>query len=71
MKKSTQDSREKAAEIISMFWFSYKVCDSCEALLYDDVALCPKCGAYRFDETKPRIKKAIKQLLKQEQESTE
>ena len=49
--------------MIKRFWFGYKVCEGCDCLVYEEIAICPNCYAYRFDDSKERVYEATDVML--------
>jgi len=47
---------EEIDDYIASVYFLYKVCEGCEGVVSYDIAVCPICSAYKFDESFERIK---------------
>ena len=43
---------------------NWKVCEGCESVVAKVRDFCPKCHAYRFDETAKRVKAAAKKAAR-------
>ena len=59
-------SNEKNAyilETIKRFWYGYKVCDGCDAVLKTDVYVCPICTTYRFNTEKKDVLTALQNII--------
>ena len=55
--------KRELVKSIKKFWFGYKVCDGCESIVLEDIAVCPICLTYRFDHTKNGINNAANKIL--------
>jgi hypothetical protein len=54
LKKQIRKDMEK---YINQSYFLYKICEGCDSLVMHTVNICPKCNAYRFDDSYKRIVK--------------
>ncbi len=47
----------------------FKICEGCESIVSERVAMCPNCYGYRFDDDTPRVISQARLLASREQTS--
>ena len=63
MDYTTEEKKEFMVKLIKKFWYGYKVCEGCDALVNEEVSMCPVCRAYRYDDSKERIFEIADKIL--------
>lgn len=56
-------SNKDIDKYIASVYFLYKVCEGCDNLVSYTTPICPKCNAYRFDDSYERIKEVTKEII--------
>jgi hypothetical protein len=63
------NDRAKRADQIIREPGSYKICFGCDSIVSADVAICPNCHAYRFEEDETLIVAQAKLLGSREKQT--
>jgi hypothetical protein len=66
---STNEYSKYVSQTVKKFWYGYKVCEGCDSLITEDIYVCPRCKAYRFDDSKKAVLKAADELIKLTEDS--
>jgi hypothetical protein len=54
-KKEPLNERARRADKIVRNPAKYKICEGCESIVAEKVAICPNCHAYRFNTDEKRV----------------
>jgi recombinational DNA repair protein RecR len=66
MELTVNEKRKYMVKLIKKFWYGYKVCEGCDALVNEEVPVCPICRVYRFDNSKERVFEIADRILTEE-----
>ena len=58
--KEAKQAKKIILDYILMSFFHYKVCEGCDSIIFFSKVFCPKCNAYRFDDSPERVRSQVK-----------